>query len=310
MSRRLGRIFLVEQWMLGIVDMPLGKVLRMDRPPVRWIGKRVRSHYLADPFGVPGSSDELYCEEFDNKTNLGRIVKLKLDRTGQPGSPKPVALGLPGHMSYPCLFEFDGKLYCVAESAQSGRCVLNRLGDDGLWKYVTELLSGVAAADPTLFRHDERFWLAYTDVARGRFDNLCLSYASDLHGPWHAHPQNPVKIDHRSSRPGGSVVVDDEQLFRIAQDCTSGYGQAVTVNRIRHCTPEFYREDAVRTISPNGDGMNPHGLHTMSAWGARTLVDGKRYGINWSVVGRKVMARVTGTRRTSALLETQVNDKS
>jgi hypothetical protein len=297
---RLAQILLVEQWMVGVVDMPFTDALRAKRLPVQWIDKRVSSYYWADPFGVPGREDEIYCEEYDVERGVGRIVKLKLDGLLVQGRPEPVDLGLPGHLSYPYLFRHAGGLYCIAESTQSLRCVLNRQDEHGYWAQVAVLLSGVAAADPTIFEHDGYFWLAYTDVSLGAFDNLCLLYACDLYGPWHAHPQNPVKVDHRSARPAGSVVKDGGQLLRVAQVCMSGYGQAIAVNRILHCTPDLYREEVIRIVSPKGDPMNPHGLHTMSAWGDRTLVDGKRYGLNLSMVGRKIMARV---RRTFALLK-------
>jgi hypothetical protein len=294
LTRRLKKILLVEQWMLGIIDMPMAEALHSEVLSIRWIGDRVPSYYWADPFGVPGCKEEIYCEEYDVKSGLGRIVKLKLDGDVVRGRPEPVDLGLPGHLSYPYLFRHADALYCVAESAQSRRCVLNRRNEQGTWTQVAVLLEHTPVADPTIFEHGGYFWLAYTDVSMGAFDNLCLLYASELVGPWHAHPQNPVKIDHLSARPAGSVIKDrDGQLMRVAQVCKSAYGQAIAVNRIRHCTPEFYREEVVRIVDPNGDSMNPHGLHTMTEWGDRTLVDGKRHAINLSVLVRKIASRFT-----------------
>ncbi|MDF3838321.1 hypothetical protein P3W85_36140 [Cupriavidus basilensis] len=307
--RRLARILLVEQWMLGVVDMTPNEALRSQRLPVRWIGERVSSYYWADPFGVPGRNDELYCEEYDVGRGVGRIVKLKLDGVAVLARPEPVDLGLPGHLSYPYLFRHAGVLYCVAESAQSRRCVLNRQDDNGRWLQVAVPLYETEAADPTIFEHDGYFWLAYTDVSLGAFDNLCLCYASDLLGPWRAHPQNPVKIDHCSARSAGSVVKDGNQLLRVAQVCRSGYGQAIAVNRILHCTPDLYREEVVGIVSPAGDRMNPHGLHTISEWGDRMLVDGKRYGINFAVVGRKIASRMSRIRRSFALSKARAQDK-
>jgi hypothetical protein len=307
--RWLAHILLVEQWMLGIVDMPMTEVLRSRRLPIRWIDKRAPSYYWADPFGVPGCKDELYCEEYDLRRGVGRIVKLKLEGLAVRGRPEPVDLGLPGHLSYPYLLRHADALYCIAESAQSRRCVLNRQDTQGRWTQVAVLLSDTAVADPTIFEHDGYFWLAYTDVSLGAFDNLCLSYASDLLGPWHAHPQNPVKIDHWSARPAGSVVKDGDQIMRVAQVCKSGYGQAIAINRILHCTPDFYREEVVGTVSPKKDPLNPHGLHTMSDWGDRTLVDGKRYRINMSVLARKIASRVARARRSFSLPGARAQDE-
>ncbi len=299
---RLMRGFLlVEQWMVGVVDMQFTEAVRLQHLPIRWIGKRVSSHCWADPFGVPGCKDEIYCEEFDFKRNTGRIVKLKLNGYVVPDRPQDVDFGLPGHLSYPYLFRHAGALYCVAESGQSRRCVLSRQDECGCWTQVVVLLDDAEVADPTIFRHGGYFWLAYTDGSLGAFDNLCLCYASDLLGPWHVHPQNPVKFDHCSSRSAGSVIKDGDQLLRVAQVCKSRYGQAVSVNRILHCTPEFYREEVIRIVSPGRDKLNPHGLHTMSEWGDRILVDGKRHVVNFWVVARRIASRIARAFRNFAL---------
>jgi hypothetical protein len=298
LRRRVADIFYVEQWMIGVVEMPIAEAIQTNRLPVRWIGDRAISYYWADPFGVPGSNDEVYCEEYDVARGTGRIVKLTLDGLRPARPSETVDLGLPGHLSYPYLFEHGDALYCVAESSESGRCVLNRLDADGHWTEATTLLNQ-AVADPSIFEHGGYFWLAYTDVSSGAFDNLCLSYAEDLLGPWHPHPQNPVKIDHHSARPAGSIVKVGSDLYRLAQVCATAYGQGVAVNRILHCTPTFYREQPERTITPESNTLNPHGLHTMSAWNGRTLVDGKRHAVNFSVVLRKVESRV---RRLASIL--------
>jgi hypothetical protein len=293
LARWLAHVLLIEQWMVGIVDMPMSEAIGQEHLPIRWIGKHSSSFYWADPFGVPDRRDEIYCEEYDFRLGSGRIVKLPLDGSNVRGQPQPVDLNLSGHLSYPFLLRHDGALYCVAESAQSRCCVLNRCDDNGVWAQAAILLPDAAVADPTIFEHGGYFWLAYTDVSLGAFDNLCLCYASDLLGPWRAHPQNPVKIDHCSARPGGTVVKVGEALMRVAQVCSSGYGQAIAVNRILHCMPDFYREEVVGMVSPKRGSSNPHGLHTMSEWGNSTLVDGKRYRLSPMGVARKIASRLT-----------------
>ncbi|WP_230625764.1 hypothetical protein [Cupriavidus necator] len=297
---QLKGFLLVEQWMVGLVDMTFTEAVRAQRLPVRWLGTRMSSHCWADPFGVPGRPDEIYCEELDLRQGLGRIVRLKLDAHDVPSCAGPVDLGLPGHLSFPYLFRHDGALYCVAESSQSRRCVLNRQDEAGGWQQVAVLLEDVAAVDPTIFEHDGRFWLLYTDVAMGQFDNVCLCYADNLLGPWQPHAQNPVRFDNGSARAAGSVVRDAGQLLRVAQVCKSGYGQAIAVNRIVHCTPEFYREETVGGVSPTGDRLNPDGLHTMSDWGDRIVVDGKRHLFHAGLLWHRIVTRAARALRLPA----------
>jgi hypothetical protein len=59
-------------------------------------------------------------------------------------------------------------------------------------------------------------------------------------------------------------------------DGSRGYGEAVVINRIDVLTPEAYVETPVARIAPDPAGPYPHGLHTISAAGEWTLIDGKR----------------------------------
>ena len=141
-------------------------------------------------------------------------------------------------------------------------------------------------ADPTLFRANGLYWLAYADGDIGLYDNLCLRFAERLEGPWRPHPLNPVKIDVRSSRPGGTPFRVGNALFRPAQNCARSYGGALAVNRIEVCTPGDYREETIAMLSPDPDGPFPDGLHTLSVRNDAVLIDGKRLAL--TSVPRKV----------------------
>ena len=75
-------------------------------------------------------------------------------------------------------------------------------------------------------------------------------------------------------------------LHRPAQDSSSTYGGSITLNHIVRLTTAEFREEPVATVGPLGGGPYAHGLHTLSAVGNRTLVDGK-----WLAFNRSEMAR-------------------
>ncbi|ALN92613.1 glucosamine inositolphosphorylceramide transferase family protein [Lysobacter gummosus] len=292
LRRRLKAQWLSESWMIGVIDAPIQHMI--DQPMegrVRWIGPRESMFYRADPFGVPGDDRRVYCEVYDYRDGFGRIEAVELGDGHSIVDAAPAQLKLPGHISYPYLFEHEGRVYAVPETAARKKCELYEIDKTGQWRFVAVLLDGVAAADASLFVWNDLFWLAYTDLAMGPFDNLCLSYSEELRGPWKPHLRNPVKVDHRSSRPAGTPFVHEGVLYRPAQDCGSGYGQAAVINRVSLCTPQRYREEVVRHCRPDPCGRNPHGLHTVSAWGERTLVDGKRYVFNLHELTRKLRHR-------------------
>lgn len=289
---RFHKLVYAESWMIGVIDTPLANCLSgQDLPPIRWLGHRNSSRYLADPFVMPGRNDRLYCELFDERRANGRIVELcwrGMDIVAE----REVSFGIDTHLSFPFLLRDGDELYCLPEASATRRCVLYKQQRNGEWAVFATLLEDVAAADACLFFWQQRWWLAYTDVDLGAFDNLCLAYADTLAGPWQRHLQHPVKWDHRSARSAGNPFWHEGELYRPAQDCSVRYGGAITFNRIKQCSPSGFVEEPVRLWLPERKGRNPHGLHTISSWGEVVLVDGKRELINPVVLYRKLRRRL------------------
>ncbi|WP_085318247.1 glucosamine inositolphosphorylceramide transferase family protein [Derxia lacustris] len=290
---KLASIFLAESWMVGWVREPIGKAAFDERigQRVEWLGQRESTGYLADPFGLPGSTREFFAEYFDERSGVGHLRRLKIVPDGLEVVSKFNPAG-DKHVSFPFVFEAEGRQWAIAETAATRECWLHELDERGRWQRVACLLEGVAAADPVIFRCNGFYWLAYTDADAGPFDNLCLRFSESLIGPWHAHQNNPVLVDVRGARCGGTPFWHDGGLYRPAQDCSRTYGGAVSIRRILVCTPDRYEEEIVRVWQPDPFGANPDGLHTVSAWGRFTLVDGKRMVLNPVVLKRKWLLRL------------------
>lgn len=282
-----------DAWMLGIINKPIQSVCSDDlKDGVRWIGPWGDRRYWADPFGVPGDPTRILCEEVVHEEPTGILKELTLDG-GRVTAERRLDMAVSGHLSFPFLFESEGITYCVPESVAAGKVVIHQ-GDAARreWRPVCVALDGVGAVDSTLFVHGGLFWLAYSDLEFGSQDSLCLAWAERITGPWRQHPLNPVKIDVRSARPGGTPFLRDGDLIRPGQDCSCTYGGAVALNRIHICTPEAFAEETIGFIRPNPDSPNPHGLHTLSAWGDVTLVDAKREWMNPWVIRHKARKRL------------------
>jgi hypothetical protein len=52
------------------------------------------------------------------------------------------------------------------------------------------------------------------------------------------------------------------------------------INRILRLTPEEFQEEAAAVLRPDPDGPYPDGVHTLSAAGSLTLIDGNRFAFN------------------------------
>lgn len=269
--------WLNEVWQIGVIDQPLGSwALGGSMPPVRWLPAPPGPGYWADPMADGISPEQLLCEYFDAELGRGRIERLAVGASGVTAR-QPLPLGDGKHVSFPLVQILGGRRVGLVETAALGRCDLHEVADDGSWHPLVKLLHGVAAADPALFEWEGRFWLAYTDIALGAMDNLCLLHAPALEGPWEPHANNPVKVDITSARMAGGLFWHQGALYRPAQNCLQTYGASVLVHRVLRCTPTTYEEEPVSELRPDPSGPCPDGMHTLSAWGQRSLVDGKRH---------------------------------
>jgi hypothetical protein len=269
-----------DQWNIGIVDQPIERFAAAGaRAATAWLPPPRRGELRADPFGLEREGRPvILCEHFAYRSQVGRIVAI--DAAGAAAAESPVHIGPtpPVHLSYPLVVEDGGRIFCMPESSAAGEIVLYELERyPDRWIRRATLVAGRGFVDATPFQHEGRWWLAASEVAaKGANSELHLWFAAALAGPWTAHPGNPVKIDVRSARPGGTPFRAGGFLYRPAQDCSSTYGARVVLNQVLTLTPTAFRETAAASVDPDRAGPYPRGLHTLSRFGGRTLIDGKR----------------------------------
>jgi hypothetical protein len=316
MARGLGHrlwqdLFRHEQWTIGIAEAPISAFLCAGTlPPIRWLPPRSRREYVADPFGISLPAGFLvYAERMDYLRGKGAIVAL---RFSTPDS-QPVecrSLELRSHLSYPFLLHDGGRLLGIPENFQSNSISMYDLDQDdpSAWQNCRVLVERFAGVDATVFQWDRRWWLFATDHDSGPDSHLHIWHADTPGGPWIPHLYNPVKIDARSARPGGTPFVADGRLFRPAQDCSRTYGGRVVINEIITLGPDAFEENVVAFVEPEEGSAWPDGLHTLSACGENiTLLDAKRVVFSpaaaWGVarnVLRKRMAKLRGIKGSAA----------
>lgn len=267
-----------DYWALASFNAPADSLIHSQVLSANeWIESPSLATYFADPFPLRGISNTILCERYDYRTSSGALRVLRVV-DGDVLDEAAVELYLGNtHCSYPCVFTESGRAFLLPEMAESGELVLFELVSETSTRPICVVARGRQMADPTLFAYGGFYWIAYCDQEFGCHDNLCLLYADNLEGPWRPHPFNPVKIDVRSSRPGGTPFVVNDELYRPAQDCSVTYGGALVVNRVRICNPALYEEEPVAVLTPDLGGRFPHGLHTLAMDGNRIVFDGKRF---------------------------------
>jgi hypothetical protein len=230
----------------------------------------------ADPFVLQKNGRYfVFFEELPYAAGKAHIAMIEIAAGGGASAPVRV-LERPYHLSYPALFEHEGELYMVPETAQNGAVELYRCVDFPLrWRLERKLLEGVRCVDATLHRAADRWWM-FANAAPGESriydDELHLFHADRLLGDWQPHRRNPVKSDARCARPAGQLYWRNGALYRPAQVCAPRYGSGLSLNRVLRLTPHDYAERQVaRILADPAAGLL--GIHTVNRAGYLTVVD-------------------------------------
>lgn len=228
-----------------------------------------RRRYYADPMVVFAQGRHwIFVEEFPYATRKGILSVLELGPEGALGAPRPV-LEQAYHLSYPFVFEHARQMWMLPETSSAGRIELYRAaGFPFRWERAATLVDNVAAADPTIVRHEGRFYLFASVGGAGAsdWDALAVWHAPDIFGPWTALPDNPVFIGAEASRPAGPLFRRSDGLYRPAQDCSRSYGGALSLVRIDRLDPEGFEQSVCAIAGPDQDWAS-HGCHHLS-WSA------------------------------------------
>ena len=212
--------------------------------------------YQADPFlWRRDSKTWVFFETFDYSSNLGHISagllcdnRLENVRT---------ALRRDYHLSFPFLFEDEEELFmmpetCAVKRLEVWRCT--RFPDQ--WELHATALEGIVAADSSLAKIDDQWWL-FSNISSDAFGDV----NSELHvfqvdGPALReivpHSLNPVVIDSRTARNAGRILCMNGAIYRPSQDNSHGlYGYGVNIMHVEKLSLAEYSESLVRRIEPD-----------------------------------------------------------
>ena len=293
-----------EQWHIGIVKTPIASFLESEtQPDVQWLVDLPRTRFFSDPFAIKrGNEIVILFEDFDQLSFRGRISAVRSNDNGCTFSDampvKGSVFDASVHKAYPYLLEHEGEVYCVPETWEANEIALYRATDFPLkWERVGPLLEGVGGVDATPFEYEGRWWMFYARRENGSNLKLYLASAPRLKGPWSPHPQNPVKTDIGSARPGGTPFVHNGTLYRPAQHSTHTYGGGIIIHKVVKLTETEYEETQFRHLRPTGHGRYSAGFHTLAAAGDMCVVDGKRFVAVANVLPKMIAEKTTSLRR-------------
>jgi hypothetical protein len=228
----------------------------------------VAAAFVADPFMVRHLDVwHMFFEVMDRQTETG-IIALATSPNGTDWKYEQVILREPFHLSYPCVFEWQGDFYMIPETLPLSEVRLYWAESfPTRWRFVRTLLSGMFA-DPSPFRFRDRWWM-YACPAPQTHDSLSLFSADKLEGPWREHTASPVvRGDPRRARPAGRVLPLEDGLVRYAQDSVPLYGSRVRAIDVLNLDENSYAEresDKSPILTGSGAGWNATGMHHLDA---------------------------------------------
>jgi hypothetical protein len=239
---------------------PAASTVRLTRDDVTDVSAR----FVADPFMIQHDGQWYMFMEVLNKDTGQGDIGLAISPDGLSWKYQQIVLDEPFHLSYPFVFQWQGTHYLMPECAASGAVrIYEPTAFPTRWRLKQEILEGENLADPTLLRRDDKWWLFAGQP--GSHDQLRLYFADSLSGPWQPHPRNPlIEGDANRSRPGGRIVEHEGQLYRLAQDCSPLYGNALRAYRITMLTTTEYAEvtgEGQLVLNGSGRGWNAVGMH-------------------------------------------------
>lgn len=237
--------------------------------------------FWADPF-VWSRQDRhfVFFEEYSFAARKGHISLMELDGETRPLGEARTVIEEPHHLSYPCLFEYEGRLYMTPEKADTGRVDLYRcIQFPFRWEPAGTLVDGIRFADPTIFEHEGSWWM-FCSARQGRLhpnDSLLAFWSEDpLSGDWRRHPRNPLVRDFSSARPGGRIIRDKKgRLLRPAQDCLRRYGHGLSLNEIVLLSTDRYAERRIWHASGEEAG-GWRGMHHLDWHDGILVMDAQR----------------------------------
>lgn len=248
------------------------------------------ARFVADPFVFFENGNWfMFFEALDNITNRGSIA-LATSTDGLHWTYDRTVLSAGWHASYPLVLKVGDNYYMIPDAfAQQAVYVFRAAHFPYNWQYVATIVSGRRFADPTIFWHNDTWWM----FIGNEYNNTCYLYYSDnLLSGWVEHPMSPIVAnDAGKARPAGrAFVFDNGRVIRLAQKCDVRYGEQVRAFEVDVLTRTDYAEHELAEsplLDKNGSGWNALGMHHFDPWwtGSKWIcaVDGLNSNYDWSI---------------------------
>lgn len=233
--------------------------------------------YLADPFVVTRDDKTvIFVEDYDEVLGKGAISAVELHQSGSYQIKRNV-INEPFHLSFPYVFEHDGDLYMVPETAKANAIRLYKCEEFPYqWSYVHNLIENIDTVDTLIFQRHGLWWMLTNPSTPNTTEHAALMkvfYAdTPLSQNWQESSTFPAVFSVSHSRNGG-LLRRGERFYRVRQNrgfCS--YGTSCSIAEIVTLEKEKYCESVHAEFLPNfRKGLS--GFHHIHSNGEVTVFD-------------------------------------
>lgn len=259
---------------------------------------------VADPF-LFVKNEKLYLF-YESKAFFSPGVIMMTSTVDLKNWSKPVVvLKESFHLSYPWVFEEEGKIYMIPETGSDKSIRLYEAVNDDLTEFrlVKKLLEQpknmvcrIGYGDTSIYKKEGKYYLMTMLQHEEPVNILELYVSDDLQGPYIPHPCSPIAKDNKIGRDAGCWLELGGKLLRFSQDCVHRYGDNVNVSEITKLSPTEYKEHLVQEcIIPTDAPFYEEGGHQINAVSFKgkwiVATDAKEYHrMLWYRVIRKIFS--------------------
>ena len=173
------------------------------------------------------------------------------------------------HLSYPWVFEENGRIYMIPESCGLKSIRLYEANENlTKFSYVKTILTddreytdGFSFSDTSIYKKDGYYYLM-TTINDGKTNILKLYISDKFDSAYKEHPMSPICSNNNYGRNAGSLFEYGSRLYRVAQNCEKRYGDNVNLLEIEEMSPTVYKERSVKDdIIPTSISFYREGGH-------------------------------------------------
>lgn len=278
-NRIIKKLFFHESWDIMVIKskgehtFPENTLEILSNAKAQLLKKKYT--FQADPF-IIDKDDRLYifyeAFSFLNSKGILRCRILNADLVEMDDVKLEGFDDLQCHLSFPFLFDLDGKLFMIPESSERKEIVLFQSVDfPTRWEKVKVLVSDLAATDNVTFKLNDIYYLVSTTMNY----EMIIHTAENILGEW-TKISPELRVCNYHHRGAGAPYSINNKTYIFTQECNPGeYGKSVYIKELTTLTPQNYEEKLIEKI--NSSINKSEGIHTINFTEKYIVYDTRRF---------------------------------